>query len=333
MSTTLTKKQQKAQAFRAKQRAKKSGKGETEQDEVPEVDLLEDDVPAETEATIAESSSSSSKKRKREGEEEKEPKASAGKGKGKKTAWDDEEQDGDAAKKTKKDIKQRFILFVGNLGFKTTRDAVQNHFKPVLTQTPSVRLLTTKATPTVPAKSRGIAFLEVPTSTDLQACLKLHHSTLDGRRINVELTAGGGGKSEARQGKITERNERVGVQRERKAEKEKEDGTGDAGAEQARESIQSEPVKRKRVEGQDGVVDGPDGKVKIRGGRRVKVKTDNTEETSTKQTDKAQLSGWTSRTAGGGRGQQAARGGRGRGGAPSGRRKFEPTGANAVFVK
>lgn len=50
---------------------------------------------------------------------------------------------------------------------------------------------------------------------------------LDGREINVELTAGGGGKSEARMGKLAERRDRVGGQRERKeVEGEGEDGDG-----------------------------------------------------------------------------------------------------------
>jgi nucleolar protein 6 len=56
----------------------------------------------------------------------------------------------------------------------------------------------------------------------MQAALKLHHTQLAGRRINVELTAGGGGKSDARTAKLSERNERVGVQRVRREEKERE---------------------------------------------------------------------------------------------------------------
>lgn len=91
--------------------------------------------------------------------------------------------------------------------------------------TPQVRLLTTKPTRAGQApKSRGIAFLEVPTSENMQAALKLHHTTLNSRRINVELTAGGGGKSDSRVGKIKERNERVDVQRVKRAEKEAAEG-------------------------------------------------------------------------------------------------------------
>jgi nucleolar protein 6 len=57
----------------------------------------------------------------------------------------------------------------------------------------------------------------------MQAALKLHHTTLASRRINVELTAGGGGKSNERASKIKERNDRVGVQRGKRAEKEREE--------------------------------------------------------------------------------------------------------------
>lgn len=126
---------------------------------------------------------------------------------------------------------------------------------------PAVRLLTTKPPPPQKPKSRGIAFLELPSSTELQACLKLHHSELQGRKINVELTAGGGGKSDKRSTKIKERNERVGGQRERRAEREAEEGGGGV--------VEEEPkFERKQAE----VLDGPDGKVKVRNGRRVKVK-------------------------------------------------------------
>lgn len=133
----------------------------------------------------------------------------------------------------------------------------------------------------------------------MQACLKLHHSLIQGRRINVELTAGGGGKSESRQEKIKTRNERVGGQRERRAEREKEaeaaegapGGDADAGPRRQRGSKRkhdddasagadgssrpSAGAAERHVEvvRADGEVTNPDGSVvKIRGGRRVKAK-------------------------------------------------------------
>lgn len=62
-------------------------------------------------------------------------------------------------------------------------------------------------------KSKGCAFLEFKHQSALQQGLKLHHSSLDGRRINVELTAGGGGKSETRLSKLKERNKELENQR------------------------------------------------------------------------------------------------------------------------
>lgn len=47
----------------------------------------------------------------------------------------------------------------------------------------------------------------------MQQGLKLHQSTLCGRMINVELTAGGGGKGEGRLQKLKERNQTLLKQR------------------------------------------------------------------------------------------------------------------------
>jgi nucleolar protein 6 len=90
---------------------------------------------------------------------------------------------------------------------------------------PTVRLLTPKATRAAGAtaaaesksksKSKGCAFLEFSARHALQAALRLHQSELDGRRINVELTAGGGGKSDARLEKVKARNKQLGAQRVR----------------------------------------------------------------------------------------------------------------------
>ena len=60
----------------------------------------------------------------------------------------------------------------------------------------------------------------------MKTCLKLyHHSSFDdgkkpARKINVELTAGGGGKSEARQQKLREKNEKLNLQRRRRMDQE-----------------------------------------------------------------------------------------------------------------
>ncbi|KAK0500605.1 hypothetical protein EDD18DRAFT_1307276 [Armillaria luteobubalina] len=81
---------------------------------------------------------------------------------------------------------------------------------------PSVRLLTPKAIPgKTTTKSKGCAFLEFTHRNALQQALKLHQSQLDGRLINVELTAGGGGKGETRIQKVKDRNRELHDQRAR----------------------------------------------------------------------------------------------------------------------
>ncbi|KIM47808.1 hypothetical protein M413DRAFT_439487 [Hebeloma cylindrosporum] len=157
------------------------------------------------------------KKRKRESE------TAEGDGQSKKTA---KRKRLDADEKTPVDTekagKQRFILFVGNLKYTTTLQAIQAHFA-ACDPPPSVRLLTPKVVPGAPAqrpKSKGCAFLEFTHRNALQQGLKLHQSMLDGRMVNVELTAGGGGKSESRLTKVRERNKALLGQREERIEKE-----------------------------------------------------------------------------------------------------------------
>jgi len=60
-------------------------------------------------------------------------------------------------------------------------------------------------------KSRGCAFLEFCKASGLQSALRLHHSVLDGRKINVELSAGGGGNSASRVKKLKVKNAKLDV--------------------------------------------------------------------------------------------------------------------------
>jgi len=80
---------------------------------------------------------------------------------------------------------------------------------------PTVRQLTKRvqnssATATK-EKSRGCAFLEFGEASGLQSALRLHHSVLDGRKINVELSAGGGGNSASRVKKLKVKNAKLDV--------------------------------------------------------------------------------------------------------------------------
>jgi hypothetical protein len=64
-------------------------------------------------------------------------------------------------------------------------------------ETTKVRLLTDPKT----KKSRGMAFVELSSPESMYECLKLHLTHLDGRRLNVERTSGGG--KAAKKSKIT----------------------------------------------------------------------------------------------------------------------------------
>lgn len=158
--------------------------------------------------------------------------------------------DGAAADAPK--TKSKFILFIGNLPYKTTDASLLQHFKSL--QPFNLRHRTEPGS----KKSKGFAFLEFENYDRMKTCLKLfHHSMFDPdviddktaatskakaaaggstsvgyngrkpkdhtRKINVELTAGGGGKTEGRMEKIKVKNERLEEQRKRRAEAEKKD--------------------------------------------------------------------------------------------------------------
>ena len=101
---------------------------------------------------------------------------------------------------------------MGNLAFTSTKEKLQKVFKGEGKEEDqellSVRLLSTKE-----GKSRGCAFVDFETSTGLQRGLQLHHTKLDGRVINVELTAGGGGNGEKRGEKLKKKNGRLDEER------------------------------------------------------------------------------------------------------------------------
>ena len=61
----------------------------------------------------------------------------------------------------------------------------------------------------------------------MQLCLtKFHHSLFEGRKINVELTAGGGGNTKARREKLGVRNAKLDEERKNRVEKEKAEAEG-----------------------------------------------------------------------------------------------------------
>ncbi|KAF7303279.1 RRM domain-containing protein [Mycena kentingensis (nom. inval.)] len=158
------------------------------------------------------------KKRKRESvagasQEDPEPKT-------KKTKRAGKDEDGAAEQNAKGQVKQRYILFVGNLKYTTTAEAIKEHFS-ACDPPPTVRLRTPKpsASGKPVIKSKGCAFVEFSHRNALQQGLKLHQSELEGRRINVELTVGGGGKSETRLQKLKDRNKSLHGERKDRQEK------------------------------------------------------------------------------------------------------------------
>ena len=120
---------------------------------------------------------------------------------------EDKASKGPVAKKQKKSTP--YILFIGQLSYTTTTEGLFQHIKDnigkdektgkdlITSETLQVRLLTDEKKNN---RSRGMAFVETTNPEISYHLLKLHHTHLDGRRINVERSAGGG--KEARKEKI-----------------------------------------------------------------------------------------------------------------------------------
>ncbi|KDQ17783.1 hypothetical protein BOTBODRAFT_172204 [Botryobasidium botryosum FD-172 SS1] len=244
----LTKKQRKILAFRERKGGggkKPEGGHEGETDDAGDLPILEvqDEIDlglelaqedtaktrAKTQVTgPADEAKVAKKKRKRdvEGEINEDGEAGTPPAKTKKPKKSKEDagetaDGGKADKPSKADSKskQRYILFVGNLSYRTTTESILSHFSPCPSP-PTVRLLTSRSkgpTGATTEKTKGCAFLEFSEGKSLQAALKLHHSELEGRRINVELTAGGGGKGEKRKDKLRKRNHTLEEERKRRA--------------------------------------------------------------------------------------------------------------------
>lgn len=124
----------------------------------------------------------------------------------------------DVTTKKKDPDGKRYILFVGNLPHKPSTDllpALQSHFPaaPI-----SIRIPTKRET----NAPQGFAFLEFDSAQALEKALRCHHTVLLGRKINVELTAGGGGRGETRMKKIKVRNEHLLEERKKRIAEEKD---------------------------------------------------------------------------------------------------------------
>jgi nucleolar protein 6 len=149
------------------------------------------------------------------------------------------------------------------MSFQSTADDIAKHFLSHCGEKPSVRLLTSKGDPAKLAQlskakqksiakgkasdpsaptSKGCAFLEFETASALQKALQYHHTQFQGRSINVELTAGGGGKGTDRKEKIKKKNQDLEVERQKIHEKyvkgqKKEKAEGDKAEEPKKEQL------------------------------------------------------------------------------------------------
>ncbi|POR37560.1 Putative RNA-binding protein [Tolypocladium paradoxum] len=141
----------------------------------------------------------------------------------------DADADADAAQEAEGKT-DRHIVFVGNLPYTATSATISAHFASLAPV--SVRCLTKKEDAGV---CRGIAFVEFANVWTMRTCLdRFHHSLFDdgkspARKINVELTAGGGGKTKHRSDKIREKNKKLDENRAKRIEREKtakEEGAG-----------------------------------------------------------------------------------------------------------
>ncbi|WAQ92297.1 hypothetical protein PtA15_16A203 [Puccinia triticina] len=229
-----TKKQLKTSAFRSKKKIKELL--EEKSQALPEQDE-EDNQPEEN--------TKASKKRKREKTQPEEEENEDEKPKPETivtTASKRRKRKNAAKLKEKEEIQKRksskLILFVGNLPFDISVERLKSFFSEHCGEEPSVRLMTPKTSQSTdgkPPATKGCGFIEFESSAALQKALRLHHTPLSAetggpansrenvekkaRKINIELTAGGGGSSENRRLKIRNSLQRLAKQRDKILEK------------------------------------------------------------------------------------------------------------------
>lgn len=98
---------------------------------------------------------------------------------------------------------KKYVLFVGNLPYSVTKEQVEDHFRKT-GGVKAVRIPKEKGT----EKSKGFAYIEFNSTISHRIALRLHNTTLGGRKINVEFTSSGG-KNESRMQKLKSKNEKL----------------------------------------------------------------------------------------------------------------------------
>jgi hypothetical protein len=110
-------------------------------------------------------------------------------------------QDGgnDAGKPSSESQNIPQVAFLGQLSYNSTESSIEGYLRDKQIKGDiKVRLLTEANS----NRSRGMAFVTVEAAAELHKVLALHHTKLDGRRINVERSCGGRNKNQ-RSEKIT----------------------------------------------------------------------------------------------------------------------------------
>ncbi|CCU97576.1 unnamed protein product [Malassezia sympodialis ATCC 42132] len=240
-STALTKKQKKAAKFKSKRKSDDLETITTTDDEDPGEAGAEktSTVATDTDANVSTHTADSVSQTQKDKEKASSEKPKNG---NLRTVF---EEDGTTreelvSKPPFKENGMKYIVFVGNMSFDVTADMLAKHLGETCGEVPMVRLLTKKADPNAltglsnskkksiakgKAKdpsapvSKGCAFVEFTNKASLQKALRFHHTMFHGRQINVELTAGGGGKSQHRKEKIKAKNESLDKQRRKLHEK------------------------------------------------------------------------------------------------------------------
>ncbi|KAF2271000.1 hypothetical protein CC78DRAFT_611043 [Lojkania enalia] len=145
--------------------------------------------------------------------------------------------------------KDRFIVFVGNLPFSATKEQMETHFAKVAPS--SVRIQTYKES----GKCRGFGFLEFERFDRMETCLKKYNHSMfpdarkkEGRKINIELTAGGGGNNASRKSKIQAKNDKLANERQHDREKRDEIEAKQAERKEKKEVRQKYGKGRKKVQ-------------------------------------------------------------------------------------
>ncbi|KAK3106168.1 hypothetical protein FSP39_014159 [Pinctada imbricata] len=100
-----------------------------------------------------------------------------------------------------KHMPKNYVLFIGNLPYNVTQEQLEDHFRKT-GGVKKIRIPKKKGE----EKTRGFAYIEFKDRISHNIALRLHQTTLAGRKINVEFTSIGGGKSLDRKDKLKMKN-------------------------------------------------------------------------------------------------------------------------------